>query len=188
MVAAGLSCLLRLAQRRPRAAALVAIGGAILFWAAAEIYWTAAILDDPSPPYPSPADIGYLAFYPLAALGLVLLVRARAEEIDWRLWMDGAIAALGTAALGTAFVFDFVADQTSGTALQVATTLAYPLGDIVLLSMVVGVVALTGWRPGRAWTPLLVGLAAMARRRRRLHPAIDRPRASRKASGWNRST
>ena len=28
--------------------------------------------------------------------------------------------------------------------------------------MVVGVVALTGWRPGRAWTPLLLGLAAMA--------------------------
>ena len=140
----------------------MAIGASILVWAAAEIYWTAAIVDDPSPPYPSPADAGYLAFYPLAALGLVLLVRARAEEIDWRLWMDGAIAALGTAALGTAFVFDFVADQTSGTAIQVATTLAYPLGDIVLLAMVVGVVALTGWRPGRAWTPLLLGLAAMA--------------------------
>jgi diguanylate cyclase (GGDEF)-like protein len=76
--------------------------------------------------------------------------------------MDGAIAGLGTAALGTAFVFDFVAEQTSGTAIQVATTLAYPLGDILLLSMVVGVVALTGWRPGRAWTPLLIGLAAMA--------------------------
>ena len=94
--------------------------------------------------------------------GSVLLVRARADEIDWRLWMDGAIAALGTAALWTAFVFDFVADQTNGTAAQVATTLAYPLGDTVLLSMVVGVVALTGWRPGRAWTPLLLGLTTMA--------------------------
>ena len=46
--------------------------------------------------------------------------------------------------------------------LQVATTLAYPLGDIVLLSLVVGIVALTRWRPGRAWSLLLVGLAAMA--------------------------
>jgi hypothetical protein len=44
--------------------------------------------------------------------------------------MDGAIAALGTAALGAAFVFDFVADKTEGTPLEVATTLAYPLGDI----------------------------------------------------------
>ena len=116
----------------------------------------------PAPPYPSPADIGYLAFYPLAALGLALLVRARASALDWRLWMDGAIAALGTAALGTAFVFDFVADQTTGTSLQVATTLAYPLADIVLLSLMVGVIALTRWRPGRAWSLLLVGLAALA--------------------------
>jgi two-component system cell cycle response regulator len=162
VVAAGASCVLRSRSAGRERTAWAAIGASILVWAAAEIYWTVAIVGDPSPPYPSAADVGYLAFYPLAALGLVLLVRARAEEIEWRLWMDGAIAALGTAALGTAFVFDFVADQTSGTAIQVATTLAYPLGDIALLSMVVGVVALTGWRPGRAWTPLLLGLAAMA--------------------------
>ena len=86
---------------------------------------------NPDAPYPSPADIGYLAFYPFADAGLALLVRARAHEINWRLWMDGLIAALGTAALGTAFIFDFVADQTTGTPLEVATTLAYPLGDIV---------------------------------------------------------
>jgi two-component system cell cycle response regulator len=162
VLAAGITCLLRSRSAGRERLAWMAIGASILVWAAAEIYWTVAILDDPSPPYPSPADVGYLAFYPLAAFGLVLLVRARVEEIDWRLWMDGAIAALGTAALGTAFVFDFVADQTSGTAIQVATTLAYPLGDIVLVAMVVGVIALTGWRPGRAWTPLLLGLTAMA--------------------------
>ena len=75
--------------------------------------------------------------------------------------MDGAIAALGTAALGAAFVFDFVAGQTKGTPLQVATTLAYPLGDIAMLALVVGVVALTRWRPGRTWSLLLVGLAAL---------------------------
>ena len=71
--------------------------------------------------------------------------------------MDGLIAALGTAALGAAFVFDFVADRTAGTPLQVATSLAYPLGDIAMLAMVVGVIALTGWRPGRTWSLLLAG-------------------------------
>ena len=128
---------------------------------ASEIYWTAVLANDPSPPYPSPADIGYLAFYPLAAYGVVLLVRARARELDWRLWMDGLIAALGTAALGAALIFEFVADRTSGTPVQVATTLAYPLGDILMLALVVGVVALTRWRPGRTWSLLLVGLAAL---------------------------
>ena len=137
------------------------IGLAILSWGAAEIYWTAFIEGNESAPYPSPADIGYLAFYPLAYTGLAMLVRARAHEMDWRLWMDGAIAALGTAALGAAFVFDFVAEKTTGTTLQVDTTLAYPLGDIAMVAMVVGVFALTGWRPGRTWSLLLAGLSAL---------------------------
>ena len=45
--------------------------------------------------------------------------------------------------------------------MQIATTLAYPFGDIAMLAMVVGVVALTGWRPGRTWSLLLAGLSAL---------------------------
>jgi diguanylate cyclase (GGDEF)-like protein len=160
VVAAGVAVLLRArAVPRERAAWLL-FGAGILCWALGELYWTRFILHDPSPPYPSPADAFYLAFYPLSYAGLALLVRARAAELDWRRWTDGAIAALGTAALGTAFVFDFVADRTTGTALEVATSLAYPLGDIAMLSLVVGVVALTDWRAGRTWSLLLLGLAA----------------------------
>jgi diguanylate cyclase (GGDEF)-like protein len=162
ILAAGLTCLVRSRSAGAEGLAWIFVGASLLAWGAAEIYWTAEIVGNPSAPYPSPADIGYLAFYPLAGIGLALLVRARADEVEWRLWMDGAIAALATAALGTAFVFDFVADQTSGTSTEIATTLAYPLGDIVLFSFVVGIVALTRWRPGRSWTLLLVGMATMA--------------------------
>lgn len=162
VVAAGLACLLRARESRAERAAWLALGAAVLSWAAAEVYWTAYIEGNPSAPYPSPADIGYLAFYPLAVVGLYLLVRARAKELDPRLWMDGAIAALGTGALGAALIFEFVADHARGSSLEVLTTLAYPLGDIILLSLAVGVIALTRWRPGRTWSLLLAGLAAMA--------------------------
>jgi two-component system cell cycle response regulator len=161
VVSGGLACLVKARDAGPERGAWLAIAAAVLCWAASEIYWTAFLVNDPSPPYPSPADLGYLAFYPLAALGVYLLVRARARELDWRLWMDGLIAALGTAALGAAVVFQFVADRTTGSPIQVATTLAYPLGDILMLALVVGVVALTRWRPGRTWSLLLVGLAAL---------------------------
>jgi two-component system cell cycle response regulator len=161
VLGAGVACLIRASDYPRERSAWILIGAAILCWGAAEVYWTAAIENNPSAPYPSPADIGYLAFYPLAYAGLVMLVRARAHEINWRLWMDGLIAALGTAALGTAFVFDFVADRTSGTTLETLTTLSYPLGDIAMLSLVVGVVALTDWRPGRTWSLLLAGLTAL---------------------------
>ncbi len=111
MLGAGIACLIRASDYRRERGAWLLIGLAILSWGAAEIYWTAFIEGNPSAPYPSPADVGYLVFYPLAYAGLAMLVRARAHEINWRLWMDGAIAALGTAALGAAFVFDFVAEK-----------------------------------------------------------------------------
>lgn len=161
VLGAGVACLARASAFGRERSAWILIGAAILVWGAAEVYWSVAIEGNPDAPYPSPADIGYLAFYPLAYAGLALLVRARAQEINWRLWMDGAIAALGTAALGAAFVFDYVAGKTEGSAIEIATTLAYPLGDIAMLAMVVGVIALTGWRPGRTWSLLLAGLAAL---------------------------
>ena len=162
VVAAGLACLLRAWESRVERAAWLALGASVLSWAAGEIYWTAYIEGNASAPYPSWADLGYLGFYPLAVLGLYLLVRARAKELDPRLWMDGAIAALGTGALGAALIFEFVADRARGSSLEVLTTLAYPIGDIVLLALAVGVIALTRWRPERTWSLLLAGLAAMA--------------------------
>ncbi len=161
VLGAGIACLVRASDYRPEHTAWMLLGIAILCWGAAEVYWSLAIEGNPNAPYPSPADIGYLAFYPFAYAGLAMLVRARAHEINWRLWMDGLIAALGTAALGTAFVFDFVADKATGSTAEVLTTLAYPLGDIAMVSIVVGVVALTGWRPGRTWSLLLAGLSAL---------------------------
>jgi two-component system cell cycle response regulator len=162
VVCAGLACLARALRGGPERAAWLAIGASILAWGAGEIWWTLYIEGNAEAPYPSPADLGYLAFYPLAILGLFLLVRARAAELDRRLWMDGLIAALGTGALGAALIFEFVADRASGTTAEVATTLAYPFGDVLLVSLIVGIIALTRWRPGRTWSLLLAGLAVMA--------------------------
>jgi diguanylate cyclase (GGDEF)-like protein len=162
VVCAGFGCLLRASRGGPERPAWIAIAASIFAWAAGEIWWTLYIEGNPDAPYPSPADIGYLAFYPLAVLGLYLLVRARARELDRRLWMDGAIAALGTGAVGAALLFEFVADRASGSTVEVATTLAYPFGDVLVVALIVGVIALTRWRPGRTWTLLLAGLAVMA--------------------------
>lgn len=162
VVCAGLGCLTRALRGGPERGAWLAISASIFAWAAGEIWWTTTIEGSAAPPYPSPADIGYLAFYPLAVFGLYLLVRARAVDLDRRLWMDGAIAALGTAALGAALLFEFVADRASGTTAEITTTLAYPFGDLILIALIVGVIALTRWRPGRTLTLLLAGLGAMA--------------------------
>jgi hypothetical protein len=67
VLSAGLACVLKSLGAGRERSAWLAIAAAVLAWGAAEIYWTAFLKDNPSAPYPSPADIGYLAFYPLAA-------------------------------------------------------------------------------------------------------------------------
>ena len=110
--------------------------------------------------YPSMADLGYIAFYPLLYVGIVLLLRSRARTIAGTLWLDGATAALAAGAFGAAVIFELVADVTQGPTSVVVTNLAYPLGDVLLLSAVFGVFSLTGWRPGARW--LLLGLGVLS--------------------------
>jgi diguanylate cyclase (GGDEF)-like protein len=110
--------------------------------------------------YPSLADAGFVAFYFLLYAGLVLLLRTRASSIAGTLWLDGLTAALAAASLGAAVLVELVLEETEGSRSTVVTNLSYPLGDVLLLSMVFGVFALTGWRPGPRW--LLLGLGMLA--------------------------
>jgi diguanylate cyclase (GGDEF)-like protein len=112
--------------------------------------------------YPSIADALYLAFYPLSYVGLILLFRARAAAVTAGVWIDGLTASLAAAALGSAIVVESVLETTEGPLSVVATNLAYPTGDVILLSFVLGAFALTGWQPGRAWVLIGASFAVSA--------------------------
>jgi diguanylate cyclase (GGDEF)-like protein len=66
------------------------------------------------------------------------------------------------AALGSAVIFDEVISTTGGSSLMVATNLAYPLADLLLLALVVAMFALTGWRFDRTWALVAAGYAVFA--------------------------
>jgi two-component system, cell cycle response regulator len=158
VIAAGLVCLARgLAGSRERAAWSL-IGVAVVSWGVGNTIWTFVYVALPSPPYPSIADIFWLALYPPVYVALVLLLRARAGSVRRSLWLDGVIGSLAIAALGTAFVFQAVLDATSGSKGAVATNISYPLADLLLIAMVVWVLGVTGWRPGRGWGLFAAGL------------------------------
>jgi len=139
--------------------ALLATG--MVLWAAGSVYWSAALKEVQAPPYPSPADALYLGFYPACYVALMLLAGPRVRGISASVWLDGLIAMLAVGAVGTAFVIPAVAD-TSGASAVVATNLAYPVGDLLLIALVVGGFALTSWRPGRAWSLIGAGLVLFA--------------------------
>ena len=135
------------------------IGGGVLAWSLGELHYTVFLWDAEVIAIPSLADIGYLLLPPLALAGIVLLLRARARAVPRTLWVDGVIAALAVAALSAAIVFQTVLDNVEGNAAAVATNLAYPLGDLVLLSLIVGALAGTGWRLDRTWMLLAIGVS-----------------------------
>lgn len=110
--------------------------------------------------YPSLADAGWIAFYPMVYVGIVLLVRRRARSVAGTLWLDGLTASVAAAAFGTAVLLEVVLRSTEGSRSAIATNLAYPIGDVLLLSAVFGVFSLTGWKVERRW--LVLGLGVLA--------------------------
>jgi two-component system cell cycle response regulator len=161
-VGAGTMCVLRgVLIRRERLAWLV-MGAGLFAWAAADISWTLMLAGDPDPPYPSVSDILYLAFYPASYASLLLVARSRMDAWRSSLWLDGAIAGLVVAAVLATLAFQPIVDATSGTPAEIAVNLAYPAGDLLLMSLVVAVFGLNGWRLDPVWMLLGGGLALSA--------------------------
>jgi two-component system, cell cycle response regulator len=157
------SCLVRAwlvpAERLP----WLIFGIGLAFNASGEIYYSLAYGNSGNPPIPSFDDLLYLLFYPAAYAGIVLLVRARSERFSTGTWLDGAIAGITSVAVIAALWFEpILHSATHGSAWAVATNLAYPTGDLILLAIVFGAFGLAGWRPGRSWLLLGIGLGLSA--------------------------
>ena len=118
------------------------------------------LLDEDSIPVPSPSDIGYLLFPLLAFPGLLSVLKARVHDTPRLLWVDGVTAALATGAVAAAVVVPTVIDMADNTWNSIATNVAYPITDLVLLGLVVGALAVRGWRIDRTWA--LAGLSIAA--------------------------
>jgi diguanylate cyclase (GGDEF)-like protein len=161
-VGAAVVCAWRaVAIRQERAAwALFALG--LVAWGLGDLYFTLALWDLQEIPVPSPADAGYLALYPFFIGGLAVLGRARGGAADRSLWVDAAIGALAVAALAATLLFDAIVSSTGGSPATVATNLAYPLADLLLVALAAGVLAMSGWKLDSAWGWIAGGLAVFA--------------------------
>jgi two-component system cell cycle response regulator len=155
-------CLLRAIRVSHERLAWAAMAAGVGFWTAGDIYYGIAFSGSSTVPFPSWADLGYLGFYPFAYVSLFLLVRSRITRLTASVWIDALIAAFATVGIGASFVVQRVLEATDGGTATVVTNLAYPVGDTLLVAMIVGVFAITGFRPGRAWAVIGLGLVASA--------------------------
>ncbi|HEY4236809.1 MAG TPA: diguanylate cyclase [Gaiellaceae bacterium] len=153
---AALGCIARAVLVRAERSAWLFIGAALLATTCGDVlydFWYGG-----NPPFPSAADVAYLAFYPLLYVGIALLLRRRVSTFSASLWLDGLVAAAAAAALGASVLVEVVVNSTQGSRLVVVTNMAYPIGDVLLLALVVFVFSVLRWRPGRAWALIAAGL------------------------------
>src|SRR3712207_23420 len=137
-----------LVDRRDRAAWLFLTLGLVAAFAGSTAYFAYYQHLDPIPS-PSWADAGWLVFYTLLAIGLVLRLRTRARSMPFSLSLDGLIAGLTAAALAENYV--------DGAAVPLeqdgvwALTAAYPFADLVLLALAVAALTMLGKGAGWSW-------------------------------------
>jgi two-component system, sensor histidine kinase and response regulator len=155
-------CFLRAAFFSDRRTVWIAMGSGLALWAAGMVYWTLFIRALEDPPFPSLADALYLSFYPCAYVALALLAKRQLGDLHPSMWLDGLVGGLGITALAVAFVLPPIAASAEGSTAAIATNLAYPLADVLLIALVAMIYALSGWRPERGWQLIGLGLVVFA--------------------------
>jgi diguanylate cyclase len=134
----------------------------LLSWAVGDVVWSIESQGGATPATPSLADLFYLAFYLLAYIAVILLMRQDIKRIAIQQWLDAVVAGAGAAAVTAAFGFDTIVRGINGSYLAMATDFAYPIGDLILVALAVGVLAiLPSWRQAR-WLSLALGYALAA--------------------------
>ncbi len=147
-------------RRTSWAALTVALG----MWGAGQLVWCYyELLNASAEPFPSFADAGFLVFPPAAMVGLWFYpsagtgARARA-----RLVLDGSTVAASLFLISWATALGAVYHGGGESAFAFTVSMAYPLGDLALLTMAILVLARS---TARRRLPLLLmgcGMAAMA--------------------------
>ncbi len=120
--------------------------GFLLFWLGDLYTYSYPRLTGTEVPFPSLGDAAYLIVYPALMLGLLSLVRRRNPERDRAGALDSLIMTLGLALISwIALIQPSLHDQGLTTVAKLVS-IAYPIGDILLLAAAIRLAVDTGAR------------------------------------------
>lgn len=118
----------------------------IAVWACADLLWAVYTWVLGTSPFPSPADVLYLSSYVLIAAGFWRFVRARGGHGDREGLIDSAIFTVGFVLISWVLLMrpglEAAGDSTAARVLAAA----YPLGDVLLLALLVRLLTTAGAR------------------------------------------
>ncbi len=143
------------------------VAGGMTSYAAATAYFSLRLQPMDEMPYPSLSDGLWLTFYPLSIAGILILARRqlrRPQQGGLRAAtpLDGLIAGLTIAAGSAAFAFDRIVSTDGAKPIAIVTNFAYPIADLVLLCLIVGVMTALGRNAGPEWWLLGAGMISFS--------------------------
>jgi len=161
-LAAGVVCVIGGLRRRPGSYVPLVFGLALIFTTTGNTILTVYALHGIPPPPPTAADFFGLGFLVLCFAGIGLMAREDRERLSPRELLDGGIAALGAAAVCAAFVLAHLPHRPGQSTFGSALQLAYPIGYVVLVLIVVGAATVASKRSGAPWVTLTAAFALLA--------------------------
>ena len=157
-----LLCLIRVVRIRVNRVAFALLGFGGLMFTAGNIVYVAHVQYLNPVQFPTVADIGYLGAYPFFVGAVILLACSDVGSRQIGVWLDGLVGMLGVTAIGAAIVLHTTLRHLGGGDVSLIVGAAYPVSDLMLLSIIVGVLTLRGQWRGRQWGALASGLAVFA--------------------------
>ena len=154
VVSATVLCLLRMVREPDQRDAWLFLSLALGTWSFGTLYQSLALWDVPRATA-SLGDIGWLAIYPLSLLALLSFARHQIGRLDLRLGIDVVIGILALLAFVAGALQKMLAE--SPDPLTAAVSVAYPVGDLLLVSFSIAIGSANGWRMDRLWLILLSG-------------------------------
>ncbi|WP_433717251.1 putative bifunctional diguanylate cyclase/phosphodiesterase [Actinoplanes sp. CA-051413] len=135
------------AHRPSRALPWYLLSVALIFFVGGDIMYYAQVALDVEPPYPGPADVLYLLVYPLLAAALALFIRARSGEGNRAALLDALVPTVSLGLLSWVYMIAPYTRATELTLVEKAVSVAYPLGDVLALAMMLRLLATAGRKP-----------------------------------------
>jgi len=158
---AGAVCLRAASHQQDARLAWCLLGLSCASWGAGGAVWTWLEVVRGEFPFPSAADVGYLAAVPLAVAAMLAFPAAPTQTAGRvRVVLDGVIVTTSLLFCSWALVLGPVYQASSGTLLERAITLAYPFGDLVITVIVV--LVLTRSAPDQRTPLALIGIGLLA--------------------------
>lgn len=146
----------------PRVPVLLATA-ALTVNALGDTYYTVAMDADGFLPFPSPADVAYLLFYPLTIAALIAVMHGRLRGGGALVLLEAGVATLGASAVLAVMLEPVIVEAAAhDDPLSGAVAVAYPLFDVLLIAVIAGIMAVPGVRVGRRGWALVTGLGLFA--------------------------